>query len=95
MPHPKANIRAGVVALAVLGSVFLAACAGSDDGVSTSSTPPASDFPKVEGRTIEEVFASEPESEYVVSPAGLTFERGTNRYAFGVFELDGTPVDDA
>jgi hypothetical protein len=31
----------------------------------------------------------------VVSPAGLTFETGVNRYAFGVFELDGTPVDDA
>ncbi|MFM8792087.1 MAG: hypothetical protein ACKOFX_06330, partial [Solirubrobacterales bacterium] len=85
MPHLKGNIRAGAIALAVLGAVFLSACSGSGSGSSTSSAPPASDFPKVEGRTIEEVFASEPESEYVVSPAGLTFERGTNRYAFGVF----------
>lgn len=79
----------------VLASLAIGACSGSEEGPSTSTTPSAADFPQVEGRTIEQLYEAQPESEYVVSPAGLTFERGSNRYAFGVFELDGAPVDDA
>ena len=75
---------------------LIAGCGGGDDGAGAESfTPAASDFPQVEGRTIQEIFDAQKESQYVVSPAGLTFETGSNRFAFGVFELDGTPVDDA
>ena len=87
------TITAALAALVAAGS--LAACSGSDEPGTGSATPSASDFPQVEGRTIEQVFSAQPEAGYVVSPAGLTFEPGKNRYAFGVFELDGTPVDDA
>ena len=84
-------------AFALLLSVgFVAACGGGGgEAGGESFSPAASDFPQVEGRTIQEIFDAQKESEYVVSPAGLTFETGTNRYAFGVFELDGVPVDDA
>lgn len=95
MPGRSLRIRSTAVVAAFVAAGSLAACSGSDDGGGGSTTPSASDFPQVEGRTIEQVFAAQPEAEYVVSPAGLTFEPGKNRYAFGVFELDGTPVDDA
>jgi hypothetical protein len=95
MPGRSLRIRSTAVAAALVAAASLAACSGSGDGGGGSTTPSASDFPQVEGRTIEQVFAAQPEAEYVVSPAGLTFEPGKNRYAFGVFELDGTPVDDA
>ena len=86
---------ATVVAL-LLSVGLIAACGGGEEEAGGESfTPAASDFPQVEGRTIQEIFEAQKESQYVVSPAGLTFETGSNRYAFGVFELDGTPVDDA
>lgn len=89
-------VKPRITALAVvLASLAIVACSGSEEGPSASKTPSAADFPQVEGRTIEQLYEAQPESEYVVSPAGLTFERGSNRYAFGVFELDGAPVDDA
>jgi hypothetical protein len=74
----------------------MTACGGGGEDPGTESfTPAASDFPQVEGRTIQEIFDAQTESQYVVSPAGLTFETGVNRFAFGVFELDGAPVNDA
>ena len=87
--------RFAVALAALVAAGFLAACSDSDQGAPGTTTPSAADFPQVEGRTIEQLYEAQPESEYVVSPAGLTFERGSNRYAFGVFELDGAPVDDA
>ena len=99
MPGPPPAIRRVAAVLAFLTALVaagsLAACSGSDQETAGSTTPSAADFPQVDGRTIEEIFGDQKESSYVVSPAGLTFEPGSNRYAFGVFEVDGTPVDDA
>jgi hypothetical protein len=89
-------MRVAIAVALLFGVAWITACGGGDGGGATDSfTPSASDFPQVEGQTIEEIFEAQQESQYVVSPAGLTFETGVNRYAFGVFELDGTPVDDA
>ena len=84
-----------VVAAVLFSAFVLAACGGGEEGGAGTFTPAASDFPQVDGRTIQEIFDSQKESQYVVSPAGLTFETGVNRYSFGVFELDGAPVEDA
>jgi hypothetical protein len=80
-------------------------CGGdSDSADSTSSSgsaesqpaPPKSAFPSPEGRTLREVLkAADAPAELVVSPAALVFYKGRNRYPFGVFERDRTPIQDA
>jgi hypothetical protein len=84
-------------------SVLAAGCGGDSDSTSGSSTtadsrpaPPKSAFPAAGGRTLTElVKAADSHAELVVSPAALVFNKGVNRYPFGVFEPDRTQVDDA
>jgi hypothetical protein len=88
-----------LVAIALLGGC------GDDYGTGPSSSegtaesqpaPPKSDFPSADGRTlIEVVKTADAPASLVVSPAGKVFYRGEDRYAFGVFEPDRTPVTDA
>jgi hypothetical protein len=85
-----------VLALAGLIALGLAACGGGSDGDETARpAPTASNFPSAEGKTIEEILNEQAPSELVVAPAAQTFEKGENRYPFGVFEVDQTQVDDA
>jgi hypothetical protein len=88
--------RTAAALLAVFFCLGLAACSSGNGGDEAArSAPSASDFPSAEGKTIEEVLSGQPESDLVVSPAASVFEPGSNRYTFGVFELDQTQVDDA
>jgi hypothetical protein len=92
------------LACLIAGVCLLAGCgsSGSSTG-STSSTaqsrpaPPKSEFPSAKGKTLAEVLESEgaAPSELVVSPAAQVFNKGENRYPFGVFERDRTQVSDA
>lgn len=85
-----------VIAVAGLIAFGLAACGGGSDGDDAARpAPTAADFPSAEGKTIEDVFNEQQESDLVVAPASQVFEPGKNRYPFGVFELDQTQVDDA
>jgi hypothetical protein len=106
-----APMRAAPRLALVLVCLFAAAapvagCGGDSD--STDSTgasvgkaeslpaPPKSDFPAPEGRTLRELLkAADGKAELVVSPAALVFDKGENRYPFGVFELDRTQISDA
>jgi hypothetical protein len=97
------RLRIACAALCLLAiAAFATACGGSDSGNSTSAevknrpAPPASDFPKADGKTLGEVLnsASGP-SSLVVSPASQVFYKGENRYSFGVFKTDRTQVPDA
>lgn len=92
--------------LALLASLLIAGliagCGGDDSGEGdvpeigeSHPAPPASDFPKPEGRSLAEVVKSAGRAEVVVSPAALAFYKGENRYPFGVFEFDRTQVPDA
>lgn len=84
-----------LVAVALLAG-GLVACGDSNDGDETArDAPSVAGFPSAKGETIEEIFSSLPEADVVVSPAASVFEVGKNRVPFGVFELDGTQVDDA
>lgn len=84
---------------------LLAGCGGGDgdsstDGGATTAAsrpaPPAGDFPATEGRSLGEIVKSaDSHAELVVSPAALVFEKGENRYPFGVFEPDRSQVSDA
>jgi hypothetical protein len=58
--------------------------------------PPKSAFPSAKGKTLREVVkAADDSSELIVEPAATVFYKGRNRYPFGVFERDRTPVPDA
>ncbi|MEX0619969.1 MAG: hypothetical protein WD181_00110 [Solirubrobacterales bacterium] len=91
------RLRQIAAALLVAGISFgFAACSSGNGGDEAArSAPSASDFPSAEGKTIEEVRSEQPESELAISPAASVFEPGSNRYPFGVFELDKTQIDDA
>ena len=96
--------------LAALACLFtiplvLSSCgggSGSSTGPSSSSAqsrpaPAGSGFPGAKGKTLAEVLKSEgaPPSKLVVSPAAEVFDKGENRYPFGVFQRDRTQVPDA
>jgi hypothetical protein len=99
-------VRRATSAFACLLAVAapLAGC-GGDSGSATSSSEgtaesrpaaPKSAFPSAAGKTLTEVVkTADAPAPLVVSPAGMVFYRGENRYAFGVFEPDRTPVSDA
>jgi hypothetical protein len=70
--------------------------AGSAEAAESRPAPPKSAFPAPEGRTLGElVKLADARSEAVISPAGLAFYKGQNRYPFGIFNRDQGQVDDA
>ncbi len=103
---PRMRLSRVVSALAcLLAAVALVAGCGGGSGSSTGSSsgtaenrpaPSKSEFPSAKGKTLAEVLESaEGPSDLVVSPAGMVFYKGENRYPFGVFQRDRTQVSDA
>ncbi|HEX8688873.1 MAG TPA: hypothetical protein VF729_01360 [Solirubrobacterales bacterium] len=69
---------------------------GSEGTAENRAAPPKSAFPPAAGRSLTEIVkTADAPAPLVVSPAGKVFYRGENRFAFGVFEPDRTPVSDA
>lgn len=97
--------RALVALACLLAAAALVAGCGNGSEPSTESgpgtaesrpSPPKSEFPRAEGKTLAEVLNSaDGPSELVVSPAAMVFYKGENRYPFGVFQRDGKQVPDA
>jgi hypothetical protein len=79
-----------VIAFAAIG------CGGGDDESTTDSaaTPAASNFPAAEGTIEATVRDIPPADDLVAAPANQDFVVGSNRLAFGVFNVDGTQADD-
>jgi hypothetical protein len=70
--------------------------AGGDGVVRSQPAPPKSAFPSAAGKTLQEVVKeADAPAPLVVSPAAMAFEEGANRFPFGVFEPDRSPVSDA
>jgi hypothetical protein len=93
-----------VLACALAAAALAAGCGGDSDSTGSSSAetvasspaPPKSAFPAADGRTLTEVVKlADAPTPLVVSPAAMAFQRGENRYPFGVFRADRTPVSDA
>jgi hypothetical protein len=93
----KSTLRGALILVATLFlGAGLAACSSDSGGDEAArAAPSAGDFPSAEGKTIEQVFNEGSPTDLVVAPAASVFEVGTNRYPFGVFEVDQTQVDDA
>ena len=81
-------------ALAAL-ALLLAGCGSTYSGISSHPAPSASDFPKPTG-TLEDVYEqSDGESPLVVLPTGKVFDRGSDRFGFGVFTAGRKQITDA
>jgi len=102
----RAAPRLVLVPACLLAAALLVGCGGDSDstdataGAGTSAesrpAPPKGEFPSPEGRTLREVLNDgDGPAEVVVAPAAMVFYKGQNRYPFGVFEHDRTPVSDA
>ena len=83
------------LALALFASL-IAGCGASEPRDVERPAPSSSEFPAVDGKTLDGIAASFAESDLVVLPAVRVGDVGPgNRLAFGVFELDREQVDDA
>ena len=85
MATPWISLRRSSTA-AILGlAAFAFGCGGGS----------ASEFPRPEGRTLEELAMDAEPSELVVSPSEQVFSPGRSRYGFGVFTVRHGNVPDA
>ena len=106
MAPMRAPRLASALACLLAAAALLAGCGGDSGSTDSGSTaaesarsrpaPPKSEFPSPDGRTLRQLLkAADGPAELVVSPAAMVFYKGENRYPFGVFERDRTPVPDA
>ena len=98
--------RRALLVLACLlatAAVALSGCdSGSEDSTGSSGSgesrpaPAKGSFPSAKGKSLSQVLeAADAPSTLVVSPAAQVFNKGENRYPFGVFQRDRTQVSDA
>ncbi len=87
---------ATLACLALALALSAVGCGNRYSGISAAPAPPRSDFPAAGGRTLAQLYAaSGGESELVVLPTELVFDRGRDRYGFGVFTTSKEQVSDA
>jgi hypothetical protein len=79
------------------GALALLGCGSEKDPEFTNQpAPSASEFPSAKGKTLNDLAAeAKPTRSTVASPAGMVFERGENRFGFGVFKVSGEGIPDA
>jgi hypothetical protein len=105
MAPMRARLALVIAALLAAGAL-IAGCGGDaettgssgDPGPSAESraAPPKSDFPSPEGRNLKQLLKlGDKPAELKVEPGAMVFYKGENRYPFGVYKRDRTPVDDA
>ncbi len=87
------------ISLAAL-SFGAAGCGGGNDDPSELAgrpAPSASSFPPAGGKTLNQILRTSgaQRSNLVVSPTGHVFEKGENRFGFGVFTVSRQQVSDA
>jgi hypothetical protein len=88
-------LRSVIAAAAGLVIVAIAGCGGSSSDDVERGAPASSEFPPSRGRTLGQIAGAADRGKLVVSPAGMVFDVGHNRFPFGVFTVGGEPVDDA
>lgn len=90
--HPIPFLALVCCALAGL----LAGCGGSGNS-GERAAPSAREFPSAQGKTVPQLLkdSGAKPTKLVIAPASQTFEKGENRYSFGVFTLGNKQVSDA
>ncbi len=95
MPAPAVAPRLATGLLAA-GAIALVGCGGSDDdGTASKSAPDPADFPAANGRPLQQVLSEADSEGPVISPAAQVFDRGKNRFPFGVFTTGREQITDA
>jgi hypothetical protein len=93
--NPIAPRRASRAALVVASLAAVAGCGSSSDPSATGTAPSPSSFPAVSGRSLDQILASEDHQNVAISPTGAVFGTGKNRFGFGIFQVDNTPIANA
>jgi hypothetical protein len=87
-----------MVPVALLVVALAAACGGADDGSAPPPQPEPSgrpaDFPRAEGKTIDDLRAESGRS-LVFRPTVMALRRGMNRYGFALYDVAGKQVTGA
>jgi len=84
--------RWAAIAISIVASPLAAAGCGSGGG----SAPAAGSFPAAKGRTLDQILTSvEQDHNIAISPTGAVFSTGRNRFGFGIFHVDNSPIADA
>jgi hypothetical protein len=86
---------ATLLAVAVLGGALLVGCGGGGGGEARPAPPPK-EFPQAQGKTISQLLhgSGAVPSKLVVAPASEVFDKGVERYPFGVFTPGQEQVED-
>jgi hypothetical protein len=90
----RSALALGLLACALAAPV--AGCGSSGDAASRPA-PPATEFPSAKGKTISQLLqdSGAKQTKLVIAPAAQAFDRGENRYPFGVFTVGNKQVSDA
>ncbi|HEX4752763.1 MAG TPA: hypothetical protein VH268_07685 [Solirubrobacterales bacterium] len=82
-----------LLALAALGGALLAGCGGGEGETHSAPSPKA--FPQAKGETISQLVhhSGATPSKLVVAPASEVFDKGEERYPFGVFTAGQEQVE--
>lgn len=82
---------------ATVATLTLVSCGSAGEDRAMPAPPPANraDFPKPEGRTLDELRADLPQGGPVLSPAVSVLEPGKNRFGFGLFDRARRQISDA
>ena len=101
-PHCLRKVFGPTVVLAAAVAAFslgAAGCGGGNDAADStdSPAPAASEFPSASGKTLTQILRSShaTRSNLVVSPTAAVYEKGENRFGFGVFTVSRGQVADA
>jgi hypothetical protein len=95
MPTSRVAPRLATGLLAA-GAIAVAGCGGSDDdSTANQAAPDAASFPAANNRPLQEILSEADSEGPVISPAVQVFNKGENRFAFGVFTLDREQITDA
>jgi len=95
VPGLTTPLHRALVALPVAAALLAGCGSGGDETSSIAPAPSASDFPDPAGKSLATLAGEGTQSDLVVAPTQSIFDVGENRYGFGVFTVEGEPVDDA
>lgn len=92
---PRRRRSAHAPACAALLCLALAGCSGTYSGIHSMKAPPRSDFPSAAGKSLADLLRKTGESKLVVAPTSEVFDKGADRYGFGVFTAGREQIADA
>jgi hypothetical protein len=99
--RPKSVLRPSVVLAAAVAAFSLGGTGCGGAGSATDSTdspaPAASEFPSASGKTLSQILRSSraTRSNLVVAATAAVYEKGENRFGFGIFTVSRQQVSDA